>query len=226
MTFPLLVVLSASRQAQAQSAQATYPSMAPLDQYMMERNAEIALARSAAPNSISQEAEVIIMGRHGYETASKGKNGFVCIVQRSWTAGFDDPEFWNPKIRAPICFNPPAVRSYLPQTVKKTEWALAGKSKAQIAAELQAALVRKQLPPLETGAMCYMLSKQGYLNDQDGHWHPHLMFFVPLTDPGTWGANLPGTGVIASKDPEGRLTVFLIPVRKWSDGSADSEHEH
>lgn len=122
--FAMLVVLGVTLQAQAQESKLPYPSMAPLDQYLTERNAEIALARGAAPPSISQDAEVMVLGRHGYETAVKGKNGFVCIVERSWTAGIDDPDFWNPKLRAPICFNPPAARSYLPLTIKKTEWVL------------------------------------------------------------------------------------------------------
>jgi len=68
------------------------------------------MARSAAPDSISGDAEVMVLGRHGYETAVKGKNGFVCMVWRSWAAGIDDPDFWNPKLRAPVCFNPPAAR--------------------------------------------------------------------------------------------------------------------
>ncbi len=54
--------------------------MAPLDQYLMEQNAEIALARTAAPESISKDAEIMVLGRRGYETAVKGTNGFVCIV--------------------------------------------------------------------------------------------------------------------------------------------------
>src|SRR5216684_305832 len=101
-TFVLVVVLSAPWQTRAQDTKAPYPSMAPLDQYLMERNAEIAMARSAAPESISRDAEVLVLGRHGYETAAKGKNAFVCMVQRSWTAGIDDPDFWNPKLRAAI----------------------------------------------------------------------------------------------------------------------------
>ena len=216
----LVVMLAAAWQAQAQVAKAPYPSMAPLDQYLMERNAEITLARSAAPESISQDAEVMVLGRHGYETVVKGKNGFVCVVQRSWTAGIEDPDFWNPKLRAPICFNPPAVRSYLPQTIRKTELILAGRSKAQMFEDIKAALDRKELPAPESGAMCYMMSKQGYLSDRDGHWRPHLMFFVPLTDPTTWGADLPGSPIIGAKDTPGRLTVFLIQVGRWSDGTA------
>jgi hypothetical protein len=221
--FALVIMLGAVSQAHAQDAKATYPTMAPLEQYLIpDRNAEIALARSAAPESISHDAEVLVLGRHGYETALQGKNGFVCMVLRSWTAGIDDPDFWNPKLRAPHCFNPPAARSYLPLVIKKTELILAGQSKAQMFDSIKTAFDKKELPAQEPGAMCYMLSRQGYLNDRVGHWHPHLMFFVPQTDAVTWGADLPGSPILASDDPQDRLTIFLMPVAKWSDGTADS----
>ncbi len=206
--------------AQAQDPKPPYPSMAPVDQYMMaDRNAEIALARSAAPESISRDAEVLVLGQHGYETAVKGKNGFVCMVERSWASPLEHPDFWNPKLRAPNCFNAVAARSYLPLTVRKTKVILATRSKAEMVKDIKAAVDRKELPPPELGAMCYMMSKQGYLSDRDGHWHPHLMFFLPLTDPETWGAGLPGAPVIAFKDIPDRLTVFLVPVGQWSDGT-------
>ena len=225
-SFALVAMLAAAWQAQAQDAKAPYPSMAPLDQYLMEQQAEIALARSAAPESISRDAEVMVLGRHGYETAVKGKNGFVCVVQRSWAAGIDDPDFWNPKVRAPICFNPPAARFNLPLTIKITELILAGRSKVQMFEAIEAAFDKKELPTLESGAMCYMMSKQGYLSDRDGHWHPHLMFFAPLTEPAAWGAGLPGSPVLGIKDTQDRLTLFLIPVAKWSDGTAAPIDEH
>ncbi len=218
--FALAVVLGAWWQAQAQDPKTPYPSMVALDQYLMERNAEIALAQSAAPASISKDAEVLVLGKHGYETAVKGKNGFVCIVDRSWTAGTDDPDFWNPKVRAPICFNPPAVRSQIPLTLKKTEVILDSRSKEQMSEAVKAAFDRKDLSTPEDGAMCYMMSKQQYLSDRAAHWHPHLMFFVPLTDPATWGADLTGSPVMGVKDPPGQLTLFLIPVGHWSDGTA------
>ncbi len=225
--FMLAMVLSAARAGRAQDAKAPYPNMAPVEQYMMaDRNAEIALARSAAPESIARDAEVMVLGAHGYETAVKGKNGFVCIVQRSWSAGIDDPNFWNPKLRGPTCFNPPAVRSYLPLVIKKTEMILAGKSKAQMVEGIKAGLDKKELPTQETGAMCYMLSKDGYLSDTAGHWHPHLMFFVPQTGAQNWGADLPGSPILASEDPEDRLTIFMVPVAKWSDGTADVMEKH
>jgi hypothetical protein len=226
-SFVLVFVLGSAGQARAQDAKAPYPSMAPLEQYLMERSAEIALARSAAPESISQDAEVMVFGRHGFETAVKGKNGFVCIVWRSWAAGIDDPEFWNPKLRAPVCFNPPAARFHVPLTEKKTELVLAGRTKIQVFEYVSSALDKKELPALESGAMCYMMSKQGYLNDRDGHWHPHLMFFIPQTEPASWGTSLPGSPVVAAfNDTPERHTVFLVPVAKWSDGTAASTDGH
>jgi len=201
--------------------------MAPIEQYLMtDRSAEIALARSAAPDSVSRDAEVLVLTPRGYETAVKGGNGFVCLVERSWSDGSDDPEFWNPKARAPLCLNAPAVRSYLPLTRKRTELALAGRSKAQIFEALSAAVNQKQLPAPEPGAMCFMMSKDGHLNDRDGHWRPHLMFFAPLTAPAAWGAGLPGSPILALDSPEEHLTIFLVPVARWSDGTPGPQGDH
>ena len=220
----LVFLLGMAGRAWAQQSK-PYPSMAPLEQYLMaDRAAEIAMAQSAGPPSIAQEAEVMVLGRHGYEVAVQGKNGFVCLVERGWTAAIDFPEFWNPKLRGPLCLNAAAARTYLPLTLKKTEWALAGQSNTQIADHLKAAFDKKELPALEPGAMCYMLSKQGYLNDSVGHWHPHLMFFVPQADAQSWGANLPDSPIIASEMKADRLTIFMVTVPKWSDGTDASEH--
>jgi hypothetical protein len=218
----MVAVLGMTHRALAQNATTAYPNMAPVDQYLIEDQAsEIALARSAAPESISRDADVLVLGRHGYETAVKGKNGFVCVVERSWTAPPDDPNFWNPKLRGPICFNAAAARSYLPRTIKKTELILAGRTKAQMIEAVTVAIDKKELPPMETGAMSYMLSKQGYLGDGIGHWHPHLMFFYTQTDPATWGADQSDSPIAALSDTWENLTTFLVPVREWSDGTPD-----
>ena len=221
LAFLLHVVLpGAICQARAQAEKASYPAMAPLDRYLMpDGNSEIALARSAAPASVSDGAEVMVLGPKGYTAAVKGTNGFLCIVERSWGAATDDPEFWNPKVRAPICFNPPAARTFVPIFLMKTKLALAGKSKTEIVEATASALDKKELPALEPGAMCYMTSKQQYLSDHDMGWHPHLMFFVPGDAAKSWGANLPGSPVMAADDPEERVTIFLVWVGKWSDGT-------
>jgi hypothetical protein len=226
----LIAMFAAACAANAQDTKTPYPAMAPLEQYLIaDRNEEIKLARSAAPGSISGDAEVLVLGRHGYETAIKGKNGFVCVVERSWMSPFDFLQFWNPKMRGPICFNPPAVRSILPLTIKRTELVLAGLSKAQIIDGIKA-FATKELPALEPGAMCYMMSRQGYLNDSAGHWLPHLMFYIPQSDPKVWGADLPGSPVMLNPQFGGApepITEFMIAVGHWSDGTAASpKDEH
>jgi hypothetical protein len=217
-----MITASLVNPVQADDRAASYPSMAPIEQYRMQRDAEIALARTAAPESISHDAEIMVLGEHTYEIAVEGKNGFVCIVQRSWTAGTDDPDFWNPKLRAPICYNPAAARTYLRYMIKRTEIVLASHSKDEMAKSIEAGIAKKELPAVESGAMCYMLSKQQYLGDHFTHWHPHLMFFLPPTDPATWGTEAKDSPIIGVKDDLDRLTVFLVPVGKWSDGTPDS----
>ena len=233
-SFALLVMfgtahLGTSNQAMAQAASSRYPKMAPIDQYLMkDQGAEIALARSAAPDSISRDAEVLVLGRHGFETAVKGKNGFVCIVGRGWSSAAD-PDFWNPKVRVPICMNSPAARTYLLAITKITDLALAGWNLAQVNEAIGDATAKKELPSMEPGAMCYMTGKQGYGGDVVPHWPPHLMFFYSDTDPAIWGANLPGSPVIGIADPLSHLTQFVIAVERYSDGTpapSTAKHKH
>jgi len=138
---------------------------------------------------------------------------------RSWAAGTEDPDFWNPKLRAPICLNAEAARSILPHVTKKTEWVLAGLSTEQIAAKIKAALGSEDFPSVEPGAMSYMMSKDQYLNDRGVHWHPHLMFFMPATDDAAWGANTKDSPLIADTDKAENVTTFMLTVAKWSDGT-------
>jgi hypothetical protein len=226
----LIAVLGMAYPAKAQAATTPYSKMAPVDQYLMpNQGAEIALARSAAPESISRDADVMVLGRHGFETAVKGKNGFVCIVGRGWTSA-PDPDFWNPKVRVPMCVNAAAARSYLLRVTSITNLALAGHTLAQVNEAMAADVANKKLPPMEPGAMCYMMGKQGYGGDSAPHWPSHLMFFYSHTDPAIWGANLPGSPVIAVEDPQEQLTQFVIPVQRWSDGTealpASPTHVH
>jgi len=226
--FAVLVVLGTSNLAMAQDAATPYPKMAPIEQYLMDRTAEIALARSAAPESISGDAEVLVLGSHGFETAVKGKNGFVCIVGRGWSSAAD-PDFWNPKVRVPMCVNAPAARTYLLAITKITDLALAGRNLAQVNEAIADATAKKELPAMESGAMCYMTGKQGYGGDVVPHWPPHLMFFYSDTDPAIWGANLPGSPVIGIADPLSHLTQFVIAFERYSDGTpapSTAKHKH
>ncbi len=223
----LICVSMAGADLNAQVKKTTYPAMATLDRYLIQdENAEIALARTAAPPSISSGAGAMVLGRTGYRTAAKGSNGFVCIVERSWGAATTESEFWNPKVRAPICFNPESARSFLPIYLMKTKLVLAGKSKPEILHATALALDNHELPALEVGSMCYMLSKQQYLNDVGMRWHPHLMFFIPRDAGKGWGAGLPGSPVLAADDPEERVSIMMVPLGDWSDGTSAPAMTH
>jgi hypothetical protein len=221
LSFALILVGHAAWQARAQDRQAPFLKMAPLHEYLMtDRSAEIALARSAAPESISRDAEIWVFAEHGYEIAVKGKNGFVCIVERSWMAPFDDPEFLNPDQRLPLCLNPPAARTHLPLTFKATELALAGQSKTQMFDSIKAAYDKKELPLPEAGSMCYMMSKQQFFSSKVGNADPHLMFWFPKTDDKFWGAEGSDSPVNVHQYSPQPITEFTISVSKWSDGTA------
>lgn len=216
----LAFVLTAVGSACADVAKRAYPVMGPVEQYRMASTSEeVALSRSAAPTSISGDASVLTLGDHGYETALKGKNGFVCLVQRSWASGFEEADFWNPKLRAPICFNAAAVRSVLPGYLERTKWVLAGVSRTDMISRTKAELAANRIATPEPGAMSYMMSKQGYLGDLAGHWHPHLMFFRVHTDGADWGADLHGSPVFAARDDLEPITTFFVLVPTWSDGT-------
>jgi hypothetical protein len=224
----LPIALGLTAVGYAQDPATPYPKMAPLADYLMTEQAEIALARSAAPASISGDATVVVLKQHGYETTAKGKNGFVCIVERSWMSPFDFPEFWNPKMRGPICFNPAAVRSVLPFTYKRTDMILAGLSKDKIIEHLKQVVAAKEVPALEPGAMCYMMSREQNLGDEGGHWHPHLMFYGPRSDGTDWGADFPGSQVYLNpqfqNSPE-PLATLMVAVDQWSDGTLAPIHK-
>jgi hypothetical protein len=214
-----------SANAAAQGAKDPYPAMAPLDQYLIfDEKSEIALARSAAPASISDGAEVMVLRRDGYQTAVNGTNGFVCLVERSWGQGTDEAEFWNPKMRAPHCFNAQAAKTFAPIYLLKTKLVLAGKSKPEIAKAIATALDQKEIPALEPGAMAYMMSKQQYLNDQGKAWHSHTMFFSPGDMTKSWAADDPNSPVMMVNDPQERVTILLVLADKWSDGTSSKTH--
>ena len=197
-----------------------YTRMAPLAQYLiMDRDSEIRWARSAAPAAISEHADVLVLGARGYEVAVHGTNGFVCMVDRAWTSDADDPDYMNPSVREPTCFNAAAARAILPRVYRKTRLAFEGVSKAQLIDSIRVAYANGELPSPGPGAMSYMMSKGTYFGPVYGKGDPHLMFYFPRTDSLAWGAGLPGSPVIVHQDHPEPITTFVIPLERWADGT-------
>jgi hypothetical protein len=208
-------------QAQGAAAKVAYSTMAPLSQYLSKSASdEIALARSAAPGPIAGKAQVLTLGAHGYEVAARGTNGFVCLVQRSWEGNFDNKDFWNPRIRTPMCYNAAGANSLLKEFLERTDWVLAGKSAAQMAKETRLA------PPIK-GSMAYMMSPEQVICSDAGcsRWHPHLMFFFASDAAPNWGANQNGGPVFSGRFDQ-RTAVLFVLVPMWSDGTPSMAGSH
>lgn len=228
--YSLTVAVGVNEGVHAETVDTQYAHMAPLAEYLdTDVGAEMALARSAAPAPISRDATVLVLKRNGYEVAQKGKNGFVCLVERAWMGPLDGADFWNPKVRGAVCFNPPAARSVLPITFKRTEFVLAGLTKDQVTARLMQLATRKELPVLEAGSMSYMMAKGSYLGDTVVHWHPHLMFYGSRSDGSEWGANVEHSPIFLNPQFQGApepLTTYIVVAPNWSDGSPAPLHDH
>lgn len=218
----VVVVIAASIAASAAGSQPTHDTLQRLAPYMPQSTAsEAALARTAAPATISSKADIFVFGPSGYRLESKGSNGFACLVERSWAKDPGDPEFWNPKMRAPTCFNLAAVQSILPPYLERTKWVLAGATEGEVRDRIQRLVKAGRIAPPRSGAMSYMMSKQQYLSDDGGHpWHPHVMFYFPASvASGSWGADLEGSPVLSDVAKFDHVITFMVPVSHWSDGS-------
>jgi len=191
--------------------------LAAIDTYFAaSEEKEVSLALSAAPAHISETATVLVMEKNGYRTAREGSNGFVCLVERSWAGSVDYiGAFWDPLIRAPICYNRHAAEFVLPLYLLRTELALAGKNRAQIAAAIEAAVSSGKLKAPTGTAMSYMMSAGQYLHPDIGRWLPHLMIWIPYTEQNDWGANvLAGVDPVVFRNPGGPFAMVVIPYNE------------
>jgi len=212
----VLVVLFVSMQAAPVRGQS--PKYPPFSEYMMPPEAEVALARSAAPENVSAHATVKILTASGYKVATQGDNGFVCIVMRGWGAPtFTPAQFrdlvYYAKLRAPICFNPIASRTVLPLQELRARLGMEGKTPDQIAEGVQAAYAKGELPKMEMVAFAYMFSADQDLGPGIGAWHPHVMVYTPYYENSMLGGNqFAGALPIVSDDAGTPFAVTVIPV--------------
>jgi hypothetical protein len=193
-----------------------YREMAPIEAYVGTNEAEeVALARSAAPSAISHDAEILAFDANGYHRVISGTNGWTCLLQRSWNNQFSDPEFWNPKIRVPICFNAAASRTVLPVYLQRTLLVLAKRSLSAVVAVAS----NQSVPDPDPGSLAIMMSKHSYVGDALGTLGPHVMVFLPDVSAEAWGANLDGVPITSAPGDKPSITIFFLGTRRWADGS-------
>ncbi len=213
--FTVMVAVAALATSGSAQSEVQYP---PLSEYLMPEEAEIALARSAAPASISDHATIKVLTENGYDVVSEGDNGFVCMVMRGWAAPTYTPAqfldlVYDPAVRAPICFDPEAARSVMPYYELRTQLGMEGQSPDEIAAGVEAAYARGELPQRVGVSFAYMWSADQYLFAEAGAWHPHMMVFAPYYDNAMLGGNEFGSPLPQVTDDAGTpFTVVVIPV--------------
>jgi len=219
----LTVVLAFLLAALDAAVLAQNPKYPPISEYMMTPEAEIGLARSAAPESVSAHATVKILTTSGYKVAAQGDNGFTCLVMRGWSAPTYTPAqfrdlVYDATVRAPICFNPPAAKEVLPYYELRSKLGMEGKTPDQISESVQAAYARGQLPRRDEVSFGYMWSADQSLGTGIGHWHPHMMIFAPYYDNSLRGNNEFGGALPQLSDDAG--TPFAVVVIRVDDGLA------
>jgi hypothetical protein len=190
----------------------------PLSQYLMPQEAEIALARSAAPANVSDHATIKVFTESGFEVAIEGDNGFVCMVMRAWAAPTYTPEpirdfvYYAP-LRSPICFDSVAAQTMMPYYELRHQLGLQGKGPDEITQGIEAAYARDELPRMETVSFAYMWSADQDLGPGIGQWHPHMMVFTPYYENSMLGGNeFGGSLPFVSDDAGTPFTVTVIPV--------------
>jgi hypothetical protein len=210
-----LVLLLCAGLSKVSLAQA--PAYPPLREYLMPEQDEITLAESAAPAAITDHATIKVLSPSGYRIARQGQNGFTCLVMRGWTAPTYTPAqfrnfVYDATIRAPICFDPVATRSVLPYYELRSQVGMSGRTPAQIAESVQEAYSTGKLPKREA-SLAYMWSADQTLGQGIGHWHPHMMVFLPYYDNTVVGGNAFGSPLPQlSDDAETPFSVVVIPV--------------
>lgn len=210
----LLFVPAASAQTLKSQAH-KYP---PIEDYLMPQASEIALAKSAAPANISDSASLKVLTTSGFKVVHEGNNGFVCVVMRGFSAPTYTPAqfrdlVYDSSVRAPICFNPQAVKEVLPYYELRTKLAMQGKDPDEIAEGVRAAYTSGELPKRNGVSFAYMWSADQNLASGIGHWHPHVMVFAPHYDNSMVGGNAFGAPLPQLTDDAGTpFSVVVIPV--------------
>jgi len=213
----VLIPLLAGTTAYAQS-----PKYPPLSEYLMEANAEMALARSAAPDNVSAAATVKVLTPDGFKVAFQGANGFVCLVLRGWGAPTYSPApfrdyVYVADLRAPICFDSISARIMMPYYELRHKLGMEGKGPDEIARGIEAAYIKGELPKADTASIAYMFSADMYLGPHLGHGfiYPHLMLFLPYYDNAKLGGNERRSGLPFLSDDAGTpFAVTIVPMDK------------
>jgi len=183
----------------AANTRANAVSAQPLPE-LLPREKEIALALSAAPEHLRNDAGVYVLERNGFVKVRDSANGFTCIVNR------DHPLNWKP-----VCFDAEGTATILPKILRVGELLMRGKPMSEIDVEIAAGFrTGKYISPRRSG-VAYMLSgdirNYNPRTDKVESFPPHVMFYAPnLTN-----ADLGITQEALAKDPSLPFVAYQGP---------------
>jgi hypothetical protein len=133
---------------------------------------EIALARSAAPSSISAGARVLALTDTGYATIAEGSTSVTCVVNRSWDRSVE-----------PHCYDPEGAATVMRIELRRNYLRHLGRPEDEISKELAQGIMSGAYRLPARPALTYMMSSQQVLYDDNGRyvgkWRPHLMIYYP-----------------------------------------------
>jgi hypothetical protein len=215
MRLSCLVVLLLLPCASAAGAQAA-PNGYPVKPVPLADSVEIALAVSAAPPELSNQATVYAVRDGQVLTLRRGSNGSACVVARDLHGGS----------LYPICYNAEGARTVLARELLDVRLRSLGASEDSVERAVAAGYASGQLETPKSLAMAYMMSPRQVLFSSPrpegrrvGAWHPHLMFYVPGATPSMFGLASEDAEPISVSGSGTPRAEVVVKVQKWSDGT-------
>jgi hypothetical protein len=213
LSCPVVLLLATS--ATAAGAQAA-PNGYPVRPVPLPDSAEIALAVSAAPSEVSNQATVYAVRDGQVLTLRRGSNGSACVVSRDLHGGS----------LYPICYNAEGARTALARELLEVRLRSLGASEDSVVRAVTAGYASGQLEAPKSLAMAYMMSPRQVLFSSPrpegrrlGAWHPHLMFFMPGATPSMFGLASEDAEPIAVSGSGTPRAEVVVKVQKWADGT-------
>lgn len=118
---------------------------------ILPREADIALALSAAPPHLRDGATVYVFTQDGYELAREGSNGFTCFNNR-------DAFFYGANNLKPTCWDAAGRDSYVPVMLDVGAMLAAGTPHEEIKAEIESGFASGRYREPSRSGVAYMLA--------------------------------------------------------------------
>ena len=178
-------------------------------------SAEVVLALTAAPATLTAGADIYVWHDGHFVKARTGSTGVACMVSR------------DPRVGGifPMCFDPEAARTQMPEEMMRTELKTRGLADTAIERQVAAAFAHGTLHHPTRPADMYMMSSHQLLTVSDakgthlvGAWRPHVMIYLPQTSVGQFALGVDGeAGPVSAPFVDAGGVQLIVQVPHWED---------